>query len=729
MSGRQQELEKKRQKLAELKRQREDRKLNLESSKKEVAPSHRALASSSASAATAAATASAPSSLSTARHDVDALVASLVGDRDTTSIVSTAVRSATPQSALSDQDDRTSDVGSSSAAGSGVNQIPGNGPNLNLPHAPSTSVTLAPPTVVERPPPTLAVVDFLIWDLPPRERVTYSKEVQTIPLAIDITNPRSRTAAAAGPTSPTSDSGSSASDYADAEGGAEAEGSFGQFPRIDRNRKSLKSTSIGTEVVAPSPATTTVTPVLPTPLEPPPPAPPLELSEADRKVLEASEPFVEFVERAGRLVELAMARPDGGLRDYMALGGDGGDVDATKTAQLAAEFYSDRVRNRSVVGIDWSYKFPELVLTGYSKPRPLTSSSDQDGYACVWNMHVPTRPEFAFGCQSDITSTIFSPHHPNLIVGGTYSGQIVLWDTRAKSLPVLKTPLSGAGHTHPVYALAMVGTTNAHALVSASTDGTVCGWQFDMLAMPTETVELSVPAHPTQPKTDEVAITSMSFPDSETTSFLVGTEEGVVYHANRFDRAGAKAGINPYDVYGRGEREKERATGKMGHAGPITGLHFHPVNGPGGGTWGDLFLTSSVDWTVQLWRAKSISRPSTQFTTHSPIALFSDASDYVCDVRWSPLHPAVFATVDGSGRMDLYNLNAEIEVPVVSAEVGEGRALNKVEWSRDGKSVAVGGADGRLSVFEVGQVGLPESDEWTRFQRTLAQLERAALQS
>jgi hypothetical protein len=79
---------------------------------------------------------------------------------------------------------------------------------------------------------------------------------------------------------------------------------------------------------------------------------------------------------------------------------------------------------------------------------------------------------------------MFSPFHPNLVVGGTYSGQILLWDTRAKSLPVLKSPLSASGHTHPVYSMTMIGTQNAHNLMSASTDGTVCAWQLDMLAQP-----------------------------------------------------------------------------------------------------------------------------------------------------------------------------------------------------------------------------------------------------
>ena len=86
-------------------------------------------------------------------------------------------------------------------------------------------------------------------------------------------------------------------------------------------------------------------------------------------------------------------------------------------------------------------------------------------------------------------------------------------------------------------------------------------------------------------KTSEVAITCLDFPDNETTTFFVGTEEGNVYQANRYDRAGAKAGLNQYDVY-------------RGHAGPVMGIDFHPLHGPV--DFSDLFLSASIDWTVKL---------------------------------------------------------------------------------------------------------------------------------
>lgn len=52
------------------------------------------------------------------------------------------------------------------------------------------------------------------------------------------------------------------------------------------------------------------------------------------------------------------------------------------------------------------------------------------------------------------------------------------------------------------------------------------------------------------------------------------------------------------------------------------------------------------------------------FSTQSnrPLYSFDDSSDYVYDTMWSPTHPALFACVDLSGRLDLWNLNNDTEV-------------------------------------------------------------------
>ena len=99
-----------------------------------------------------------------------------------------------------------------------------------------------------------------------------------------------------------------------------------------------------------------------------------------------------------------------------------------------------------------------------------------------------------------------------------------------------------------------------------------------------------------------MSITCLDFPDTETATFWIGTEEGSVYQANRYDRASAKAGLSsaPEDIY-------------RGHAGPVTGIQFHPSSGSI--DFSDLFLTSSVDWTVKLWRTKGTQAKTAEKST------------------------------------------------------------------------------------------------------------------
>ena len=74
------------------------------------------------------------------------------------------------------------------------------------------------------------------------------------------------------------------------------------------------------------------------------------------------------------------------------------------------------------------------------------------------------------------------------------------------------------------------------------------------------------------------------------------------------------------------------------------------------------------------------------------------------DVRWHPQHPGIFAQVDASGHVDMYNLCQSVDRPVLSASTPKGRGLNRVAWERRGTlpehgtqgatRLAAGGMDG-----------------------------------
>lgn len=415
-----------------------------------------------------------------------------------------------------------------------------------------------------------------------------------------------------------------------------------------------------------------------------------ELSEEEKQTIILSGEFQRFLDRAGRLMERAVCESVDIYTDYTGITDGDEAVDEKSGLRLSLNrcFYDERwSRNRCLTSLDWSPQYPELLVASYHNNED--SPHDPDGVCLIWNTKFKkTTPEYIFHCQSPVLAATFARFHPNLVLGGTYSGQIVLWDNRVqKRTPVQRTPLSTAAHTHPVYCLSVVGTQNAHNLISVSTDGRLCSWNLDMLSQPQETLELQ------HKQSKPIAVTCLAFPQADVNNFIVGSEDGSVYTACRH---GSKAGVT--ETY-------------EGHQGPVTGISAHAVQGAI--DFSHLFLTSSFDWTVKLWSMKE----------NRPLYSFEDNGDYVYDVAWSPVHPALFATVDGTGRLDLWDLNQDTEVPTASAVVEGAPALNRVSWTPSGLHVTVGDDTGKIWVYDVGeQLSQPRIDDWSKFVYTLQEL-------
>ena len=252
-----------------------------------------------------------------------------------------------------------------------------------------------------------------------------------------------------------------------------------------------------------------------------------------------------------------------------------------------------------------------------------------------------------------------------------------------------------------------------------------------MLSLPQEYLELTTPP---PSKTEDLSPTCMSFPISDPTSFLVGTEEGTIFPCHRYDRAGAKAGVDARLHY-------------KGHTAPVMSVDFHPARGPV--DLGDLVLSSSLDWTVKLWKTRAPSSTAVAAPTSSSLLspsikdehavgpLFDlSREDIVYDARWSPHKPGVFSSVDGAGNVEVWDLTNDIEVPVARATPEMNRSmqggyvaksLEKVCWEeKEGKRLGVGGAAGMVTVFEVGADLTGESvknEEWTKMKRLIGRLE------
>ncbi|XP_052861742.1 cytoplasmic dynein 1 intermediate chain-like isoform X6 [Anopheles cruzii] len=415
-----------------------------------------------------------------------------------------------------------------------------------------------------------------------------------------------------------------------------------------------------------------------------------ELSAEQKQMIILSEDFQRFILRAGKVMERALSEKVDIYTDYIG-GSDEDDMGDEKTQarlSLNRSFYCDRwSKNRCVTSFDWSTYYPELMVASYHSNEECPN--EPDGVVIVWNTKFKKQtPEEVFHCQSAVISTCFAKFHPNLILGGTYSGQIVLWDNRVqKRTPIQRTPLSASAHTQPVYCLSMVGTQNAHNVISISSDGKLCSWSLDMLSQPQDVLELQ------HRQSKAISVTCMAFPHNEVNNFVLGSEDGYVYSASRH---GNRSGI--------GETYEK-------HLGPVTGISAH--HNQSSPDFGHLFLTSSIDWTIKLWSLKD----------NRPLYSFEDNSHYVMDVAWSPTHPALFAGVDGGGRLDLWNLNQDTEVPTASVTVEGQPALNRVSWTPSGLHVTVGDEAGRIYVYDVADnLAHPRMDEWNKLSAVLYDL-------
>lgn len=470
------------------------------------------------------------------------------------------------------------------------------------------------------------------------------------------------------------------------------------------------------------------------------------LTSEELNAVTTSIDFVTFVERSSKVIERALDEDYDLLADYTLADqlhdSDDDPIPYSGTSKKAhslrqtLQLYSERhSRKRMISDIQFSPHFPELLLTSYTK-NP-SAPNEPAGLVLLWNTHAPSRPEYTFNAGTDVLSARFSPFHPNLIIGGCYSGQICLWDTRSSGrtgAPVQKTPMSGShlGHTHPIYNISVIGTPNAHNILTTSTDGVVCSWSVDMLAQPQEYLGLTTPP---PGKTEDLAPTSLSFPTADPTFFVVGTEEGPIYPCHRYDRAGAKAGVDTRLAY-------------RGHTAPVMSTHFHPAKGPV--DLGDLMLSSSLDWSVKLWRVKPAAQSSAAAVAASnssstgagaqAVAPVLDIAreDLVYDAKWAPHKPSVFACVTGAGELEVFDLNFDTEVPIERASPkGKGgsllaRSLNKCAWEeRRGGLIATGGLDSVVSVFEVGRglsggAGEASPEEWMGVRRLVGRMSKSS---
>jgi len=148
-----------------------------------------------------------------------------------------------------------------------------------------------------------------------------------------------------------------------------------------------------------------------------------------------------------------------------------------------------------------------------------------------------------------------------------------------------------------------------------------------------------------------------------------------------------------------------------------------------------LVLTCGVDWTSKLWAPAFTDQPLMTWMSHS--------YDYMSNIRWNPVHPSVFASSGCDGAMHVWNLSTSMDQPLtgfdgiqiestnetrassaststnISSTAVLSRGLNHIQWSLDGRRIAVACADTLYVLGFSEEVWKPRVDEGKRFMNLL----------
>ena len=278
-----------------------------------------------------------------------------------------------------------------------------------------------------------------------------------------------------------------------------------------------------------------------------------KLSSEDQKEIIGSDSFKKFLSSSSRILERALgqSRTFDIFVDYCSDRDAGRQLSENHIFTMLGTFDDDYSRNRPVMDMQTSPHRAELFLAAYGAKGQafqnkgawqLVTGSEDDpaGLVCIWSQLLQNRPEFKFTSSSPVLTARFHPVEQHLVVGGCYSGQVLLWDMRAKALPVQRSNLAGRGHKHPVYSLGVLGVNTSPELVSVSTDGTLCHWDTSRLTDPTSVSQIQVDgagggglgSGSTSEPSRNVYVSTMCLGQGEASRDAVfGSESGKLYRA------------------------------------------------------------------------------------------------------------------------------------------------------------------------------------------------------
>lgn len=245
-------------------------------------------------------------------------------------------------------------------------------------------------------------------------------------------------------------------------------------------------------------------------------------NEEAEEVAESAQ-FREFFSKASRLIERGLFSDIDVIGSFERLEVDEGDAVTSKAQKITEKlsFMTENPVKRAITNLEWSPKHKDLFLCAYHKSENDWDPTETDGLVNIFSTQMPAVPELTLTCHSEITSCIFHPIEPYLVIGGTYSGNVIVWDMREKrNYPIIKSTTNA---WKMIKGIEVVGSQNANNIVTVSNEGQICVWAMNMMKEPQKTVDLNIR------KNEELCVQCIEFQEGETNQFYIGSADSNLY--------------------------------------------------------------------------------------------------------------------------------------------------------------------------------------------------------
>lgn len=437
--------------------------------------------------------------------------------------------------------------------------------------------------------------------------------------------------------------------------------------------------------------------------------------------------------------------------------------DASETCEMTHQVWKEGVVDREITAVAWNTT-GSMLACAYGQLNT-HGWCEIAADVCLWNIFRPQlvseQPDVTIQIQGFCMCLAFHPTHPAVIAGGTYNGELMIWNSASSDLDplVASSSIDDYFHREAIQAVEWIqadlsGGADAYLVATVSGDGKVLIWDA-------RENDLSYPARGFMLLSAKKRILggrALSFSPLDPWLFVVGCETGIVMRAFRpppgasmgrpqgqyswkpsavllLDQLAANSRLqllNHVEQFCRTQGIKEvsaevvfqskpdptvifpapKTTDLEPHSGAVVVATFSPFHRK-------LLLTGSVDGAVRVY---DVLQQKSLYAFFPPTAKLSLCA--ISAASWSSARPCVFAVAMEVGGVYIYDLMQSRQEPVLQLPVTGSQQQKITSLTFNPKQrglLAVGDNGGRVRVFRLPfKLSMQQKDEVAFISRLMA---------